>query len=112
MRKPTTYTIIIRHEPAGTNTTPGVGPSENIMANHPYTLSLVGHVHTYAHTPNAREVTIGNGGAPLGGSTNYGYGMVSQQADGTLAVDMIDYQTGLADPSFHFAVHADGSMAK
>jgi hypothetical protein len=38
--------------------------------------------------------------------------MVSQQGDGSIAVDMIDYTSGLADSSFHFAVKADGSPAQ
>jgi hypothetical protein len=54
-------------------------------------------------------VTIGNGGAPLGGATNYGFGMIGQQSDGTIAVDMIDLDTGLSDPTFHFVVKADGT---
>jgi hypothetical protein len=107
----TTYTFLIRHEAASANTAPGVGPAENIMKNHPYTLSIVGHDHTYGHT-GAREVTIGNGGAPLSGGVDYGFGMISQQSDGTIAADIIDYSSGLSDPSFHFVVNPDGSAAK
>ncbi len=109
MARATTYTFLIRHEPAASSSALGVNPAENIMMNHPYTLSLVGHDHTYSHATGSREVTIGNGGAPLGGSTNYGFGMIGQQSDGTLAVDMIDLDTGLADPTFHFAVKPDGT---
>jgi hypothetical protein len=43
----TTYTFILRHEPAAASTAPGVTPSEQIMAKHPYTLAIVGHTHTY-----------------------------------------------------------------
>jgi hypothetical protein len=106
----TTYTFVVRHESADTTTTPGVSPSEAIIAKYPYTLEIVGHTHTYGHIA-AKEVLFGNGGAPLSGSGNYGYGIFSQQPDGTIAVDAVDYQTGLADGSFHFAVNPDGSPA-
>ncbi len=107
---PTTYTFVIRHEPAAASTAPGVKPSEAIMAKYPYTLSLVGHTHTYGRK-GAREVVIGNGGAPLTGTVNFGFALLSQRADGAIRVDMIDYSTGASDPSFGFAVHPDGSPA-
>jgi hypothetical protein len=111
MSNPTTYTFILRHEAASANTAPGVSPSENIMGMHPYTLAIVGHTHSYERS-GPREVIIGNGGAPLSGGVDYGFGMVSQQPDGTVAVDVIDYTTGLADSSFHFALNPDGSPAQ
>lgn len=110
MSRTTTYTFLIRHESASADTAPGVGPAEVIMTHHPYTLSIVGHTHTYEKS-GPREVIFGNGGAPLSGG-DYGFGMVSQQADGSIAVDMIDYATGLADTSFHFALKPDGSPAQ
>jgi hypothetical protein len=110
MSRATTYTFVVRHEAASVTSPPGVTPSENIFLNHPYTLAIVGHNHTYAHS-GPREVTVGNGGAPLTGSKDYGFGVISQRDDGTIAVDMIDYASGLADPNFHFAVKADGSAA-
>ena len=110
MGRSTTYTFLIRHEAASASTAPGVNPAENIMAKLPYTLSIVGHTHAYQHS-GPREVIIGNGGAPLSGTGDYGFGMISQQADGTIAVDMIDYTSGLSDSSFHFAVNPDGSAA-
>ncbi len=109
MAQKTTYTFVVRHEPASATTAPGVSPSEAIMAKYPYTLALVGHTHTYSH--RGKQVIIGNGGAPLTGSGDYGFGVVSQRADGSLAVDVIGYQSGLADAAFHFAVNADGSPA-
>jgi hypothetical protein len=111
MSRATTYTFLVRHESLSASTAPAVGPAENIMANHPYTLSITGHTHTYQHS-GAREIIVGNGGAPLSGGADYGFAMLSQQADGSIAVDMIDYSTGLADPSFHFAVKPDGSSAQ
>ncbi len=111
MAKTTTYTFLVRHESTSADTAPGVGPSQNIMGTHPYTLSIVGHTHSYSHS-GPKEIIIGNGGAPLSGGVDYGFGMVSQQADGSIAVDVLDYTTGLADPSFHFAVNPDGSPAQ
>ena len=111
MAEATTYTFIIRHEPAIDTTVPGVGPSEAIMAKHPYTFAIVGHSHTFRRNSN-REVIIGNGGAPLTGSVNYGYGLFARRDDGVIDVDMIDYQTGQPTPSQHFAIKADGSLTQ
>ena len=108
----TTYTFVVRHEPAEANTAPGVTPSDSIIASHPYTLLITGHTHTYGHyssTPKA--IVIGNGGAPITGSADYGFGLVLQRSDGTLQVDVIDYMSNLFDPGFRFAVRADGSSA-
>ena len=110
MAKVTTYTFIVRHEPAQAYTAPGVKPSEAIMAAHPYTLAIVGHTHTYDH-PMAREIIVGNGGAPLTGGKNYGFGLVTQRTDKTLQIDMMDMTSGLADASFRFAIHPDGTPA-
>src|SRR5580704_13795662 len=102
MSRPTTYTFVVRHEPAAAVSAPGVAPSEAVMARYPYTLAIVGHNHTYARSA-AREVTVGNGGAPLSGAKDYGFAVASQQADGSIAVDMVDYASGLTDAGFHFA---------
>ncbi|MGA7119832.1 MAG: metallophosphoesterase [Polyangiaceae bacterium] len=111
LARPTTYTFIVRHEPASAAAAPGVLPSEQIQARYPYTLAIVGHSHTYARS-GPREVTIGNGGAPLTStSANYGFGLVQQRADGSIQVDAVDYATMKRDPSFVFAVHPDGSPA-
>ena len=108
LAEPTTYTFVVRHEPASANTAPGVTPSEAIMAKHPYTLALVGHVHTFQRT-GPREVTIGNGGAPLDTSVNYGFGLFTRRSDGAINVEMIDYQSGMSSQAF--AVNPDGSPA-
>jgi hypothetical protein len=110
LSKPTTYTFIVRHEPKAASTAPGCKASEAIMAVHPYTLAIVGHTHTYGRT-GPRQVTIGNGGAPLTGGATFGFGLVQQRADGAIQVDMIDTTTGHADTAFRFALHADGSPA-
>jgi hypothetical protein len=110
MAKPTTYTFVVRHEPRNANTAPGVTPSEGIINSFPYTLAIVGHSHAYFKS-GPKQVTIGNGGAPLM-SGSYGYGVVAQRADKAITVDMIDYQTGLADSAFHFALKPDGSYTQ
>ena len=107
--QPTTYTFVVRHEARVVTSAPGVAPSEAIMAKYPYTMSIVGHDHTYGKTA-AREITVGNGGAPLSDSVAYGYALLDQRADGAITVDMIDVDTGLADSAFQFSVRADGSV--
>jgi hypothetical protein len=115
LARPTTYTFVVRHEPHdATNAPPGVAGSEALMAQHPYTLSIVGHSHTYARGKDSpKEVIFGNGGAPLANSgKDYGYGLFSRRSDGTIVVDAIDWLTGMADPAFHFAVKPDGGPAE
>jgi hypothetical protein len=113
----TTYTFVIRHEPSDVGTSnggpPGVDGSNPIIAANPCTLVIVGHTHTYDHYPTSgKEIIVGNGGAPLTGSKNYGYGIVAQRADGALVVDMYDYQTNAADPDFHFVIMANGTLTQ
>jgi len=111
MSESTTYTFVVRHEPASATTAPGVTPSEQIMAKHPYTLAIVGHSHTYGRS-SQREVIVGNGGAPLSsGSVDYGYALVQRRSDGAIQVDMIDYMTAQPVSGMGFAVKADGSPA-
>jgi hypothetical protein len=108
LRRPTTYTFVVRHEGASATVAPGVVPSETILATHPYTLAICGHTHTYEHS-RPREVIVGNGGAPLSrAAKGYGFAIVSQQRDGSIAVDMIDYVSGQSDPAFHFVLTAQG----
>jgi hypothetical protein len=112
LAKPSTYTFVVRHEPASATSAPGVTPSERVMARHPYTLAIVGHSHTYLHDGESpRQVLVGNGGAPLS-SKDYGFAVFSQRADGAIDVDMLQWQTLGADSSFHFAVRPDGSPAR
>ncbi len=111
LSQPTTYTFVIRHESSLVSEAPGVSPSESIMAAHPVTLAIVGHTHTYSHYRSTKQVIFGNGGAPLTGSGNYGFGLVTQRQDGTIEIDAMDYQSLQSDPSFRFAVHPDGTIA-
>jgi hypothetical protein len=111
LARPSTYTFVVRHEPASATAAPGVVPSEAVMARRPYTLAIVGHSHTYGRERGApRQVLVGNGGAPLA-SKDYGFAVFSQRPDGAIEVDMLQWQTLGVDPSFHFAVRPDGSPA-
>ena len=107
LAKPTTYTFVIRHESASANTAPGVTPSQAIIAQHPYTLLIVGHTHTYAHYANEKQLIVGNGGAPLTGGVNYGYVIARQRADGAMAFQEHDYTTNQVNETF--AVKPDGT---
>jgi len=105
--EPTTYTFVIRHEQHDADTAPGVGPSQQIIAKYPLTLMIVGHSHTYRHIPAYREIIVGNGGAPLTSSTNYGYVIVARQPDGTIQVTSSDYQSHASVDQF--SVTANGA---
>jgi len=76
-----------------------------------YTLSFVGHTHTYEHFNGSREVVVGNGGAPVTGNKNYGFAIAQQRSDNAIQVDMLDYATRATDTSFRFAVKPDGTPA-
>ncbi len=106
----TTYTFVIRHEANEANTAPGTTPSEDIVVKYPLTLEICGHTHDVSKSGN--RVVFGNGGAPLTGSGDYGYGLVTQRSDGDIIVDSIDYQTDAADPSFHFVVTPTGAVTQ
>ncbi len=108
MGEATTYTFVIRHEPNDATTAPGTTPSEAIITQFPVTLEICGHTHNYSHTGN--RVVLGNGGAPLTGSGDYGFGTFAQRADGAIVVDEVNYKTGATDPAFHFVVTPAGAI--
>ena len=63
---------------------PGVTPStRQIIAAHPLTLLIAGHTHTYAYYASEKQIIVGNGGAPLAGSVNYGYVVAASRRTGT-----------------------------
>ena len=107
MAKSTTYTFVVRHEGSVATTAPGVTPSKAIMDQHPYTLLLAGHTHTYAYYANEKQVIVGNGGAPVTNSVNYGYVIARQRADGAIQFQEFDYDTNAMNASF--AVKANGA---
>jgi hypothetical protein len=91
---PTTYTFVIRHEPASVASgCPGVAPSETIIASHPLTMKIVGHTHEYLpYDAESHEVLVGNGGAPLA-SGDYGFVLCKQRTDNAIQCDDYDYLT-------------------
>jgi hypothetical protein len=107
LSEPTTYTFVVRHEPDYATAVDGVNKSGAIITAHPLTLLVTGHVHTYAHLPDVHEVVVGNGGAPLVSSIDYGYAIVFRRPDGALDFTEYDYMTRAVID--HFVVNADGS---
>jgi len=102
---PTTYTFIVRNPPIGEATAPclaakGAGNADTIISKHPYTLLIVGHTHTYAYNASQKEVVVGNGGAPLSGSVNYGYVLATQLTNGKMKFSECDYITTMPTSSF------------
>jgi hypothetical protein len=108
LSQPTTYTFVVRHEGSSATTAPGVSPSGTILKNHPYTMLIAGHTHTYKRV-SQKEILVGNGGAPLTSGSAYGYGIVSQRSDGAIQFTIFHYKTHAVLDSF--AVNADGSTA-
>jgi len=114
MAQKTTYTFVVRHEASdATPAPPGLAPSDAILKASGYTLLILGHSHTVSR-PSLNQVLFGNGGAPLSGtSVDYGYGLFTQQSNGSIHVDSIDYMTNKPDPNFlAFAVNPNGTLAQ
>jgi hypothetical protein len=130
MAQKTTYTFVVRHEPTDTavsDVPPGVAGVDAVLTANPYTLLLVGHTHNYGHyttyfpgtlacgsncPPASKAVVIGNGGAPITGSSTYGYVIFAQRCDGAIVVDEYNYMTNATDSYFHFVVTSDGTLTK
>lgn len=108
LAQPTTYTFVVRHEGTLVAQAPGVTPSATILAQHPYTMLIVGHTHTYAYYAKEKQLVVGNGGAPLTGNVNYGYVVARQRGDGALVFKSIDYASGAIVQQFN--VKADGTL--
>jgi hypothetical protein len=108
LAQPTTYTFIVQHEPAATGTSaPGVPDINDLLRGASVTLSIVGHTHTWRKTEGAAEVIVGNGGAPLEGTSHYGYTLFTQRDDGAIVVTAYDSTTNTSFASF--VVNADGT---
>ena len=111
LAKSTTYTFVVRHEGSFVkNGPPGLAASTEILAKYPYTQLIVGHTHTFAHYAKSRELVVGNGGAPITGSVNYGYVIARQRADGAMVFRAYDYDTNALKKTL--AVKADGTPAQ
>jgi hypothetical protein len=108
MSQQTTYTFVIRHERSSVSS-PGTSPSNQIIAQFPYTLLMVGHTHTYETVSN-RQVVIGNGGAPLTGGVNYGYVIAQQRSDGAIVFQEKDYSSGTVNDTF--VMRPDGTQTQ
>ena len=74
--------------------------ADSITTSHPFTLIIAGHTHTYAYYASEKLVVVGNGGAPLSGSTNYGYVIARQQANGSILFNEYDYMTNAVSNTF------------
>jgi hypothetical protein len=130
----TTYTFIVRHEPANDARAPGVTPSEGMMSSAfnagNLTLSLTGHTHLvqlpggtqpYGDSFGATlayETIIGCGGAPLDAGPAYGYAVSTRRAsDGAIVTQLYKAADSSANPivpnvadtNFRFAVNPNGS---
>ncbi|HEY3815802.1 MAG TPA: metallophosphoesterase [Polyangiaceae bacterium] len=116
MQVKTTYTFVLRHEPTeSSGNAPGVAPSDSIIKQYPYTALITGHSHTwdYFGENTAKEVLVGNGGAPLTNSSkNYGYAIFAQRSDGAIVMDMYDYETNQAVSEFHKIVTPAGVITQ
>lgn len=99
LEKPTTYTFVARHEPRGTDAPCGAD-MDALLANHPYTMLLVGHVHTYSHS--GKQLVEGLGGAPVTGSGVHGYATIEQLPNGTFRVTQYSAATG--QPVSHYTL--------
>ncbi len=91
------FKIIVRHEAIGT-AAPCTAEMDPMIAASPYNLLLVGHTHLFAHRGN--ELVIGMGGAPISGSTPYGFVTIQQLAAGGWHVVQYDSTTNLPVSNF------------
>ncbi len=137
----TTYTFVVRHEPSDTSPdtcgsctstdlsciAPGVGPIDALLTQYPYTMLFVGHTHNYGHyttyfsgpiacgsncPPASRAVIVGNGGAPITGTSTFGYVIAAQRCDGAMVVDEYNYMTNATDDKFHFVITPTGTITQ
>jgi hypothetical protein len=110
LAKPTTYTFVVRHEASYITEAPGVAPSSAIIAKHPLTLLIVGHTHTFQYLAASKQMIVGNGGAPLTGSVNYGYVVMRQRPDLVIEIREYDYATNAL--GYAVAIKPDGTTTK
>jgi hypothetical protein len=93
LKNATTFTFVARHEPVGTDA-PCVAEMDALLGQYPYTLLIVGHSHTFLHS--GKQLIVGNGGAPITGTTPFGYATVEQQLGGGFIVTQYESTTGAA----------------
>jgi Calcineurin-like phosphoesterase len=102
LAEPTTYTFIVRHEGSDATTAPCLCQTTpnaaTIMNQFPYTLLIAGHTHTFEAFSSEKQIIVGNGGAPLSGSVDYGWVLITQQSNNDIKIQAFDYQTGAELP--------------
>ncbi len=101
---PTTYTFVVRHEGTIATTAPclsgtGSANADTIIGQHPYTLLIAGHTHTYAYYSDEKQVIVGNGGAPLADTVDYGY-VIARQSGTSINFTEYDYLTNAVNQTF------------
>jgi hypothetical protein len=109
LAEPSTYTFVVRHEGVDSMSQTPCSQSQTIIDQHPLTLLIVGHTHTYRHYANDKEIIVGNGGAPLTSGMNYGYVIIFRKPDGNLVINAKDYMTGAALDSFTITPSGTGA---
>jgi hypothetical protein len=91
LARSTTYTFIARHMPIASN-----GPCNTQMdaelSGATYNGLLTGHTHSAYFSPLQKELVEGVGGAPITGTSNYGYATVRQNGS-SFTITQYDYST-------------------
>ncbi len=100
----TTYTFVVRHEGTIATTAPclsgtGSNNADTIISQHPYTLLIAGHTHTYEYFASEKQVIVGNGGAPLSNTVDYGY-VIARQQGSSFVFTEYDYATNAVNGTF------------
>ena len=93
------YTFVSKHHPDGNTDHPQFQQIYDLVTSHKFTLFFTGHSHYYRHE-SSRVMVLGCGGAPLTGGNFWGYGIVAQQADGSISVTVYDQASGAMQDSF------------
>jgi hypothetical protein len=99
LSKPTTYTFVVRGEPS-CSIAPGAAASDAIVAQHPYTVMLVGS-ELPCDAP-ARQVAV----SPPSASGSCSYLIVQQRRDGAVVLTTLDCLKGVQTT---VALNPDGS---
>ncbi len=98
------YTFVSKHHPDGNTDHPEFQQIYDLVTAHKYTLFFTGHTHEYRRDKrNPRTMIIGCGGAPLAGSSFWGYGTALQAPDDTISVTIYDQASGNVMDQFSVA---------
>jgi hypothetical protein len=92
LAQPTTYTLIARHQPLGSDG-PCNAQMDPMIRDAGYDVMLVGHTHTVAFSPANAQLIEGVGGAPISGTANYGFATVEQIPGSGWTIRQYDYQS-------------------